>query len=141
MVVGNHIPEEVLSFLSAYIDSAFRLDILLLLMSRGERWLTAEDVARELRLFPEPVARELQALSEHGLIERSTEPAPTFRYRPSNMELDRVARLLERTYTERRTTVVTLIYSRPNDKLRGFADAFKLRGETVKNDKKTRDDK
>jgi hypothetical protein len=141
VVVGNHIPEEVLSFLSTYIDSAFRLDILLLLMSQPERWLTAQDVARELRLFPEPVARELQALSEHGLIEGTTEPAATFRYRPSCTELDRVARLLERTYAERRTTVVTLIYSRPNDKLRGFADAFKLRGEVVKNDKKTRDDK
>jgi predicted transcriptional regulator len=141
VVVDNHISEEVLSFLSAYIDSVFRLDILLLLMSQPERWLSTEDVARELRLFPEPVARELQVLTEHGLIEGATEPQPTFRYRPSSTELDRIARLLERTYAERRTTVITLIYSRPNDKLRGFADAFKLRGEAVKTDKKTRDDK
>lgn len=141
MTVGNHISEEVLGFLSAYIDSAFRLDILLLLMSQPERWLSAEDVARELRLFPEPVARELQILTGYSLLEGSTEPKPTFRYRPSSADLDRIARLLERTYAERRTTVVTLIYSRPNDKLRGFADAFKLRGEAVKTDKKTGDDK
>jgi hypothetical protein len=148
VVVANHIPEEVLGFLSSYIDSVFRLDILLLLMAQPERWFSAEDVVRELCLSPESVARELQLLTEYSLMEGSTEPKQTFRYRPGSEELDRVARLLERTYVERRTTVITLIYSRPNDKLRGFADAFKLRTEPPKpspkppkKDKKPRDDK
>ena len=42
-------------------------------------------------------------------------------------ELDQAVVRLAKDYAERRVTVITLIFSKPVDKLRTFADAFRLR--------------
>ena len=42
-------------------------------------------------------------------------------------ELDELVGSLEKVYEERRVSVITLIYSKPVDKVRTFADAFRLR--------------
>jgi hypothetical protein len=41
--------------------------------------------------------------------------------------LDAAVAQLAKDYAERRVSVITLIFSKPVDKLRTFADAFRLR--------------
>jgi hypothetical protein len=41
--------------------------------------------------------------------------------------MDRAIAGLAQAYTDRRVSVITLIFSKPVDKLRSFTDAFKLR--------------
>jgi hypothetical protein len=53
-------------------------------------------------------------------------PPPTYRYAPPP-ELHRSIAGLVETYRERRVSVINLVYSRPSDAIRSFADAFRLR--------------
>jgi hypothetical protein len=58
----------------------------------------------------------------------STDDPRTFHYAPaSGSPLDAAVAQLARDYAERRVTIITLIFSKPVDKLRSFADAFRLR--------------
>jgi hypothetical protein len=50
-----------------------------------------------------------------------------FRYRPANDTVARLIERLERLYQERRVAVTTEIYSRPENFVKAFADAFRLR--------------
>jgi hypothetical protein len=43
------------------------------------------------------------------------------------VQLDRTASDLARLYPERRFTIIEIIFSKPNDKIRSFADAFRIR--------------
>jgi hypothetical protein len=51
----------------------------------------------------------------------------SYRFRPQTPELDQITRRLAACYREKRTTVITLIFSRPADAVRSFANAFKLK--------------
>lgn len=124
------IADALASFIAEHIDSVYRLEILLHLLARPSSARTSEEVARELCLSPAAVASELGSLAERGLLARVVEGAgESFRYAPATAALDALVRALAAAYAERRTTVISAIYSRPNDKLRSFADAFKLRGD------------
>ena len=50
-------------------------------------------------------------------------------YRSQDAELDKVIDQLATAYQERRVAVVSLIYSKPLNKVQTFADAFRLRRE------------
>jgi hypothetical protein len=118
----------VAQFVAAHIDSVFRLDIVLLLARQTPRAFTPEEVARELRLDPYGAAAELEAMASRGLLDEVREGATVkYKFEPAREDVRRVVRELATLYAQRPTTIVTLIYTRPSDKLRSFADAFKLR--------------
>jgi hypothetical protein len=52
---------------------------------------------------------------------------PRYRYAPATAEQERVVEDLARCYNERRVSVITLIYSKPRDHIRSFANAFRIR--------------
>jgi hypothetical protein len=59
-------------------------------------------------------------------------PVPTdstYVYRPESAELARLVDKLAEMYRERRVAVITAVYTKPIDKIRSFADAFRLRKE------------
>jgi hypothetical protein len=68
----------------------------------------------------------LDRLAVRGLLSVSHERPPTYRYRPPPELAATIAGLVE-LYGERRVSVINLIYGRPGDALRSFADAFRLR--------------
>ena len=59
-------------------------------------------------------------------VEQALIEALAARYGPEPID-DRSA--LDRAYAERRVTVINLIFSKPIDKLRSFADAFRIKKE------------
>jgi hypothetical protein len=73
-------------------------------------------------------AAQLVELARRGYLQVSS-PATLYQYQPGSEEADRLVGELIRLYQERRVAVITLIYSKPVNKVQTFADAFRLRKE------------
>lgn len=121
------ISQDVRSLIVERIDSVVQLELLLLLQANPGRAWTAAEVAQELRIEPSWATGQLDELAGRGLL--ASEASDTFRYAPQSSGLDSAVQRLSKDYAERRVTVITMIFSKPVDKLRSFADAFRLRKE------------
>ena len=121
------LPEVVGRFITERIDSVEQLEILLLLHRHPERTWTAEAVARELRISALSAGERLEDLARDAILSRGEGPAVEYRYAPARPGLEEAVAGLARAYAERRVTVINLIFSKPVDKIRTFADAFLLR--------------
>ena len=121
------ISTEVRALIVDRIDSVVQLELLLLLQATPGRAWTAADVAQQLRIEPSWAAGQLAELVSRGLATPAGDAPDAFRYAPAPAALDATVVQLARDYAERRVTVITLIFSKPVDKLRTFADAFRFR--------------
>lgn len=127
--MADGLPDDVKEFLQEHISSVAQLEVLLLLRGdREQRW-TAEQVGKALYTTPEMVDEQLSELSRRGLVAVGEDSEPNYRYWPATPELDAQVAVLETAYKERRVAVITYIYSQPLEKVRTFADAFRLRKE------------
>lgn len=109
-----------------HIDSVEQLEILLLLYQHPERSWSAESVARELRVSPMSAGDRLKDMTRAAILARVPGAEGEYRYAPERQMGEAVAGLAA-AYSERRVTVINLIFSKPVDKIRTFADAFRLR--------------
>jgi hypothetical protein len=100
----------------------------LLRSHRDVAW-TAETVGQALYTTPEMMAAQLAELHARGLLTAGEASTPQYRYEPKTPDLDRIVGALEQIYKERRVSVISAIYESPVDKVRTFADAFRLRKE------------
>lgn len=121
----SDISQTVRTLILERIDSVVQLEVLLLLYGSPDRARTAQEVAQELRIDASWAQGQLGELAARGLA--ADEGNDAFRYAPGTPELDRAVAQMSRDYTERRVRIITLIFSKPVDKLRSFADAFRLR--------------
>lgn len=126
----NGLPDDVRHFISENISSVAKLEVLLLLRAQRDKEWTAEGVAKELAMSPEVMETHLQELLARGLLTVADTTPRSYRYGARTAELDRLANELATIYQARRVSVITHIYSEPVDKVRTFADAFRLRKET-----------
>ena len=122
------IPEHVERFITDHIDSVELIEVLLLLKRDRSREWNADEVAQRLYTSPSSAANRLQALRSSRLAEATDGPqVTTYRWAPATGDLERASNDLEQVYAMRRTTVINMIFSKPSEKLRTFADAFRLR--------------
>jgi hypothetical protein len=121
------LPEAVRRFIADHIDSVEELEILLLLYNQQGRSWSAEAVARELRIAATSAGERLEDLVHDTILVRVDGDPVEHRYAPGNAVLDEAVGGLATAYSERRVTVINLIFSKPVDKIRTFADAFRLR--------------
>lgn len=126
-MTGAALPQRVQRFLLTHIDSIEKLETLLLLRARTERAWTASAVARELRITETSAAARLAELSTERLLQREEVPAGAWRYSPASDDDVRAVAELATTYTERRVSVISFIFSRPLERVRVFADAFLIK--------------
>ena len=122
----EEIPSQLKLFLEERIHSVAQLELLLLLRSDPAKAWSLDDASRALAVPAEMAGSQLGELQVAGLL-TSTNSPPAFRYQPHSVELDQLVASLAQLYQERRVSVITLIYSKPVDKVRTFADAFRLR--------------
>lgn len=115
------------AFVAEHIDSVLQLEVLLLLRARGEQSSSAEQISKELRIDSAWAAEQLQNLCNRAILVCDESPSRTYRYNPANEQLRQAVDALAQAYTDRRVAVISLIYSKPMDKIRGFADAFRIR--------------
>ncbi|RKH42267.1 hypothetical protein [Corallococcus llansteffanensis] len=114
-------------FITTHIDSIEKLEVLLLLRARTDRVWTASAVALELRITEASAARRLAELKAGGLLVQDGSPGEAFRFSPTQTDDVKSAAELAATYAGRRVSVISFIFSRPLDRVRGFADAFVLK--------------
>jgi hypothetical protein len=108
------------------LDSVEQLEALLLLHRRPDRDWTAEEVSEELRTNAQSVATRLDGLRFSGLVGPG-HGAGTHRYAPRTRDLLDAVDALAEEYSVRRVSVITFIIAKPSDRIRSFADAFRLR--------------
>ena len=106
------------------VDSLEKLEVLLLLRARADREWTASAVSLELRITESSAAARLADLAARGLLVGNAENPPVYRFSPSSSEDVQAVTELAAVYGAKRVSVITFIFSRPLDKVRGFADAF-----------------
>jgi len=119
--------EQILAFLRAHIRSLWALELLLLLArDRGKAWLPS-DLVREMRSSAVAVDEALRNLQSAGLA--AADADNRYRYSPASAELDALASGIAQAYAARPSAVVKAIVRAPDDKLRIFADAFRLKDQ------------
>jgi hypothetical protein len=117
--------KDVLTFVQNWISSVYSLELLLLMRRERGKAMQPADLVRELRSSPMAVAQALQELKAAGLISES--PGGSCTYAPASAEHERVVADIERTYAVKPITLVKAIMSAPNQKLRMFSDAFRIK--------------
>ena len=127
---AEEIPQEVKNLIHDHLESVVQLESLLLLHTDPHKEWTAADVAKELRIEPAWASEQLNHLCDRGLLscrDAGEASGVIYRYGPRAPELDRAVGGLANAYADRRVSVITLIFSKPVDKLKSFSDAFKIR--------------
>jgi hypothetical protein len=116
---------DLLQFIRGSIRSVWNLELLLCLRRHSDRAWQADELVRELRASDFVVEEGLASLQAAGLVGAEAESA--YRYAPASIALDKLVQQLDRHYQERPQSVTNAIFSAPNDTLRTFADAFRLK--------------
>jgi hypothetical protein len=127
IVTDDGISQEVKALIAERIDSVVQLEVLLLLHGAPQKEWTAAAVAQELRIEGSWAEDQLNELTNRGLLAQVGHTPPAYRYSPRTADLATAVDGLKEAYADRRVTVISLIFSKPVDKLRSFADAFRLR--------------
>jgi hypothetical protein len=116
---------EVLDFVRAQLGSVYTLELMIRLkQSPGRLWQSGE-LVRELRSSRTAVADGLDRLKRASMVRE--DPAGCFFFAPASSEGEALAVEIERIYTSKPISVVKAIMAAPDDKLRAFSDAFKLK--------------
>lgn len=125
---GSQLPAAVRELLQQ-LDSVEQLEALLLLHRRADRDWTVLEVSEELRTNAQSIATRLDGLRAAGLVSPGQAPH-THRYAPRTREHMDAVNALADEYTVRRVSVITYIIAKPSERIRSFADAFRLRRDT-----------
>ncbi|WP_163863314.1 hypothetical protein [Myxococcus eversor] len=121
------LPPRVQRFITTHIDSLEKLEVLLLLRAHPGREWTASSVSLELRITEPSAAARLTDLTASKLLVSDGGAVSVYRFSPASSEDAQAVTELAAVYGARRVTVISFIFSRPLDKVRGFAEAFVLK--------------
>jgi hypothetical protein len=69
----------------------------------------------------------LEDLAARRLLVVRQGPPASYRFSPASAEDTEDVTALQETYSTRRVSVISFIFSKPLDRVRGFADAFRLK--------------
>lgn len=121
------IPRKVEVFVINNIYAVEQLEVLLLLRKDPEKKWSAEAVNTVMRTNTSSIAERLEALNTLKLVQKKQEGAQSlYQYAPTS-DTKEVVDELAKFYGTHRHVVIELIYSRPAEKIRIFADAFRIR--------------
>lgn len=118
------LPKEVVAFIQAVIDRLETLEVLRILQSDPAKSWTTSELSDHMRSSVMAAELVLDRLVDRGLVRRDR---GEYRFEARSEDLDKAVRALLACYRERRTAVITAIFSRPTAAIQGFADAFRLK--------------
>lgn len=111
------------------ISSVHQLEVLLLLKRYTDRKWLAREIGQELYTNATAASDELERLASLGFFEVSEDGNAgerRYRYHAKSHDLDAAVIELASAYRNYRVRVIDAIFSRPQDNLRNFSDAFRL---------------
>ena len=121
-------PDELRSFIQDTIPTVDAAELLVLLGGHPDERYTARQAVDAMRptALSEPSARRyLLHFHSRSLVEGGETEG--YRYAPASPELEAMVRALTRVFNERPVTLVRMIYAPKDDKIRSFADAFRIK--------------
>jgi hypothetical protein len=110
------------------VDSVEALELLLLLRRSPDTFWSSDAAAQQLGIRRELSERKLTQLAGRNLLVRGLETG-AYRYAPADDEVRAAVDELAAAYDEQRITVINAIYSANVERLRAFANAFRLKDE------------
>jgi hypothetical protein len=119
-------PADVRRFIEQNIESLAQLEMLLLLHSDKDRFWDVEVVSSSLSIPPSMSKALLTEFTRRGFAIFKDE---CYKCQAVDTDSDQLLGKLRETYRTRRVAVTNEIYSKPNARLKSFADAFRLRRE------------
>ena len=122
--MGKQIPSDVKEFIARYINSVLDMEVLLYLQAVPKRQYSASEIGSTLGIHPQIVRTHLNGLQEKGLLRRFGEDR--FQYDPLDPGLRSTINKLAVAYSEQRVAVFSLILTKSNDRIRLFAEAFRI---------------
>ena len=120
-------PDDLRLFIEEIIPTVDAAELLVMLAQHPDRAYSPRDAVEGMRptAVTEPAARRYLAhFATRGVV---AEEGDTYRYSPETPELDSMVRALMRVFNERPVTLVRMIYAPRDDKIRSFADAFRIK--------------
>ena len=125
---GDALPDHVRAFIATYVPSVLQLELILHLFEARPNYLTLGNLSKALGVDSGVLSEQLAQLQRQGLVSMQT-PNIAYGYLSSPGQQDNTIGDLAAAYRDRRVSVIAFIYSQPADRLRSFADAFRLRGD------------
>ena len=122
----QYISDDLKAFIKEQIQTVFRLEVLLLLYSEQSKSFTPDDVALELGFEKDIAQEQLRSLALLGLLVQPGTEQARYRYHPTNVRLQSLVEQLAVTYSARRIPILSLILTERSDRIRLFAEAFRL---------------
>jgi hypothetical protein len=120
----NSIPKDIRNFLTDCIETVSQLELLFFILENKSSSWTADLISKELRTHPSMAAKQMEILFTKGILSKEEDK---FSYGPQTTKLEENINQLYDLYHERPVAIVTYIFTKPEDKLKGFADAFKFK--------------
>lgn len=117
--------DDLQTFVRATIRTVWSLELLILVRADRSRSWTEAELVHDLRASKTSVDQALTAFETAGLIVR--EQGGEISYSPVTPLLDQMCERLATVYRERPMAVVDAIMAAPDERLRTFADAFRLK--------------
>ena len=117
--------QEVLAFVHSELGSVWALELLIFLKGNPERNFSLDDLVLQMRSSSMAVAQALTRLKDNGFAEETA--GGTYRFAPRSPRHFDMAAAIERVSTQKPMTLIKAIAEIPNEKLRSFSDAFKIR--------------
>jgi hypothetical protein len=118
------VPTAVRRLIADCIESVRQLEILLLLRAASDQEWTAEEVARGLVTEVDSSEDWLERMARGRLL---VSDGDTYRYAPATAEMEDAVDALAESYAKYRVAVIALIFSKPNERVRTFSAAFRIR--------------
>jgi hypothetical protein len=116
--------EEVLAFITAALKSIWTLELLLFLRREPGRACASADLVKELRASARAVEIAAANLEAIGLV---TAEGGSVRFEPASAQLVSYVEAAELLYRTKPTSVFKALASSPDEKLRQFANSFRLK--------------
>jgi hypothetical protein len=121
-------PEELRSFIREMIPTIDAAELLVMLALNSERAYSVQEAVEAMQptAVTAPAARRyLMHFHAQGLV--APRDGEAYQYSPGSPELDEAVRALARVYNARPVTLVRMIYAPKDEKIRSFADAFRIK--------------
>lgn len=122
---GVRINEELKAFILDKIESVGHVEVLCLLAQEPKKLWTADEVRRELRTNESMAASQLDNLLKLGFLNQG--PNGAYYFDPIELKSAHLVNQLIESYRDRKMMIINLIYSKPTEKVRNLAEAFKIR--------------
>lgn len=121
------LPASVQKFILQYFHSVEQLEVLLLLRRQQDQDFTATQISSELKGSETSIVKRLEDLEIRGLIKSHSNANGAFFRFSSDSEVKAQIDELASYYKTHSVRIIEIIYSRPKESLRIFADAFRFR--------------